>query len=86
MPVAWKENRFKVQTTYIYIFNISGLSAYTNYIEVRISVEYANHVLRTFPSYGIFMNPIFLFVRALCETVKSSFSRANYGQPSKVIG
>ena len=44
MPVEWNANRFKVQTTYIYIFNISGLRNYTNYIEVRISVEYANHV------------------------------------------
>lgn len=80
--------RYKLRIP-IYISNISGLRDYTNYIEVRISVEYvgpATCVAHTFSSYGIFTNLSYLFISPeYANCVKSSFSRGSYGQPSKMI-
>lgn len=52
----------EIQATYIPISNIIGLRDYTNYNEVRISVEYVGPatcvcVAQMFSSYGIFTNP-----------------------------
>lgn len=91
MPVTWNANGFEVSATYIYLSNIIGLRGYTNYIEVRISVEYvglATCCAHSFPSYGIFMNSPSLYSPEYYAKQLSTvlFSRASYGQPLKMIG